>query len=129
MRHLLLTLALVCGMLRSYADEGMWMMNRIDPKTADAMHGLGLQLTPYQLYNTEGASLKDAVVSFGGFCSGVVVSDKGLVFTNHHCGYSAIQKLSTPEDDILTNGFVARKHSEERPVEGLFVRFLHKTEE
>ncbi len=116
-------------MLRSYADEGMWMMSRIDPKTADAMHGLGLQLTPYQLYNTEGASLKDAVVSFGGFCSGVVVSDKGLVFTNHHCGYSAIQKLSTPEDDILTNGFVARKHSEERPVEGLFVRFLHKTEE
>ena len=113
----------------SYADEGMWMLNRIDDKTAEAMKSLGLQLTPDQLYSTEHASLKDCVVDFSDFCSGVVVSPDGLVFTNHHCGYGAIQKLSTPEDDILTNGFVARSRKEERPAEGLFVKFLQKTEE
>lgn len=115
--------------LISNADEGMWMLNRIDEKTAEAMKSLGLQLTPDQLYSTEHTSLKDCVVDFGDFCSGVVVSADGLVFTNHHCGYGAIQKLSTPEDDILTNGFVARSRKEERPAEGLFVKFLVRTEE
>ena len=113
----------------SRADEGMWMLNRIDEKTAAAMKSLGLQLTPDQLYSTEHASLKDCVVDFGDFCSGVVVSQDGLVFTNHHCGYGAIQSLSTPEDDILTNGFVAHKRKMERPVDGLFVKFLQRTEE
>lgn len=115
--------------LISNADEGMWMLNRIDEKTAEAMKSLGLQLTPDQLYSTEHASLKDCVVDFGDFCSGVVVSADGLVFTNHHCGYGAIQKLATPVDDILTNGFVARSRKEERPAEGLFVKFLLRTEE
>ncbi len=120
---------LVAISLAAHADEGMWMLSRIDGKTAETMKGLGLQLGPSELYNTSGTSLKDAVVDFGDFCSGVVVSPEGLVFTNHHCGYSAIQSLSTPQDDILTNGFVAHKHSEERPVEGLFVKFLVRTEE
>ena len=113
----------------SHADEGMWMLSNIDGKTAQVMKELGLQLTQSQLYGTDGTSLKDAVVDFGDFCSGVVVSPDGLVFTNHHCGYGAIQKLSTPEDDILKNGFVARNHSEERPVDGLFVKFLQRTED
>ena len=113
----------------AYADEGMWMLSRIDGKTSETMKSLGLQMGPRDLYDTEGGSLKDAVVDFGDFCSGVVVSPDGLVFTNHHCGYGAIQALSTPEDDILTNGFVAHNHSEERPVEGLFVKFLVRTEE
>lgn len=111
------------------ADEGMWMLSNIDAKTAEVMKDLGLKLTPSELYSTDKVSLKDAVIDFGDFCSGVVVSPNGLVFTNHHCGYGAIQKLSTPEDDILKNGFVAHKYSEERPVEGLFVRFLQRTEE
>lgn len=111
------------------ADEGMWMLNKIDEKTALAMKELGLQLTPRELYNPDGVSLKDAVVDFGDFCSGVVVSPNGLVFTNHHCGYGAIQQLSTPEDDILANGFVAHSYAEELPAEGLFVRFLQRTEE
>ena len=118
---------LLAGFAR--ADEGMWMLNRIDAKTAQAMKELGLQLTPSELYNPAGVSLKDAVVDFGDFCSGVVVSPNGLVFTNHHCGYGAIQKLSSPEDDILANGFVAHSYAEERPAEGLFVRFLLRTEE
>ena len=113
----------------SYADEGMWMLNNIDPKMAKAMRSLGLKLKPEQLYSTRHASLKDCVVDFGDFCSGVVVSPDGLVFTNHHCGYGAIQKLSTPDDDILTNGFVARSREEERPAEGLFVKFLQRTED
>ena len=113
----------------SYADEGMWMLNNIDPKMAKAMRSLGLKLKPEQLYSTNHASLKDCVVDFGDFCSGVVVSPDGLVFTNHHCGYGAIQKLSTPDDDILTNGFVARSREEERPAEGLFVKFLQRTED
>ena len=113
----------------SYADEGMWMLNNIDPKMAKAMKSLGLKLKPEQLYSTRHASLKDCVVDFGDFCSGVVVSPDGLVFTNHHCGYGAIQKLSTPDDDILTNGFVARSREEERPAEGLFVKFLQRTED
>ena len=114
---------------KAISDEGMWMLNKIDPMTAQAMQGLGLQLMPLDLYNPNGVSLKDAVVDVGDFCSGVVVSPEGLVFTNHHCGYGAIQKLSTPEDDILTNGFVAHSFAEERPAEGLFVRFLQRTEE
>ena len=105
------------------------MLNNIDAKTAQVMKDLGLQLTPQELYNPEGVSLKDAVVDFGDFCSGVVVSPNGLVFTNHHCGYSSIQKLSTPEDDILKNGFVAHSYKQERAVEGLFVRFLQRTED
>jgi len=120
---------LLCFSMMANADEGMWMLNRIDAKTAEVMKGLGLELSPSELYNPEGLSLKDAVVDFGDFCSGVVVSSNGLVFTNHHCGYGAIQQLSTPEDDILKNGFVARSYEEERPAEGLFVKFLQRTEE
>ena len=127
MKHFLFSVLLVCSM-GTRADEGMWMLNRIDQKTADVMKSLGLQLSPLQLYNPEGESLKDCVVDFCDFCSGVVVSPEGLVFTNHHCGFSGIQKLSTPEDDILKNGFAAKSYEEERPVEGFFVRFLERTE-
>ena len=129
-RKILLSIALLCALsFSTRADEGMWMLNNIDPKTAEAMKSLGLELTPEQLYSTEHASLKDCVVDFSDFCTGVVVSPDGLVFTNHHCGYGAIQALSTPEDDILTNGFVARKRKDERPAEGLFVKFLIRTDE
>lgn len=110
------------------ADEGMWMMNNINPKTMEIMKQLGLKLTEKEMYNPEGTSLKDAVVVFGGFCTGVVVSPDGLVFTNHHCGFSSIQALATPQNDILQNGYVARTQEEELPAEGLFVMFLDRTE-
>lgn len=112
------------------ADEGMWVLHRIDPRTQQTMQQLGLKLSSQELYDPEsGVSLKDAVVDFGDFCSGVVVSPDGLVFTNHHCGFGAIQQLSTTEDDILQHGFAARSHAEERPAEGLSVFFLQRTDD
>ena len=118
MRKLLLAAIAVMCSLVSRGDVGMWMLSHINPKTAATMKSLGLNLTPEQLYNPYGSSLKDAVINLGDFCSGVVVSPDGLFFTNHHCGYGAIQALSTPEDDILKNGFVAKTREQERPAKG-----------
>ena len=112
-----------------YADEGMWLLGRTDKKAMDMARSLGLQLTDEQLYGEDGTSLKDCVVDFGDYCSGVIVSKDGLLFTNHPCGYRAIQQLSTTDDDILGNGFVARSHEEERPVEGLYVKVWQRAED
>ena len=109
------------------ADEGMWLLGRTDPKAMAAARSLGLQLTDEQLYGEDGMSLKDCVVDFSDYCSGVIVSADGLLFTNHHCGFAAIQQLSTPEDDILGNGFVARSHVEERPAKGIYVKIWQRT--
>lgn len=111
------------------ADEGMWMLGNLNKQTRKSMKELGLQLSADKLYHPKKASLKDAVVNFGGFCSGVVVSDEGLVFTNHHCGFSSIQQHSSVERDYLKEGFVARSREEELPNAELYVRFLLHTEE
>ncbi len=111
------------------ADEGMWMVHNLNERTIRQMEALGLQLSPTSLYNTQATSLKDAVVNFGGFCSGVVVSPDGLVFTNHHCGFDAIQSHSSTEHNYLQEGFVARSHEEELPNPGLSVSFLVSTVE
>ena len=130
MKKIILAALMAAGMLSAHADEGMWMLSKIDPKTAKVMKDLGLQLTPQQLYNPDQAgSLKDAVVDFGDFCSGVVVSPDGLVFTNHHCGFGSIQALSSTEHDYLKDGFVAHSFSEELPAEGLYVNFLQRTDD
>ena len=112
----------------AHADEGMWMLGDLNKETRRAMKELGLELTAKQLYNPGHPSLKDAVVSFGGFCSGVVVSRDGLVFTNHHCGFSSIRQRSTVEHDYLRDGFVACSRAEELPCPELFVRFLVRQE-
>ena len=114
--------------LPGQADEGMWMLGNLNKQTRQTMKELGLQMSVNKLYNTKRPSLKDAVVSFGGFCSGVVVSGDGLVFTNHHCGFSSIQQHSSVEHDYLKDGFVARNRSEELPNPELYVRFLLRTE-
>ncbi len=114
--------------LPAFANEGMWIPLLLT-ENYEEMQRLGLKLTPEQLYSVNNSSLKDAIVSFGGFCTGEIISDKGLILTNHHCGYGNIQALSTVEDDILTNGFWAKSHSEEKPAEGLFVRFLVRIED
>ncbi len=110
------------------ADEGMWIPMLIG-KNQEQMKKQGFKLTAKDLYNANGSSLKDAIVHFGGFCTGEIVSDKGLIFTNHHCGYDAIASNSTAQDNILDNGFYAKNYGEEKPVAGLFVRFLQRMED
>lgn len=128
MKQITLIISLILS-LQIYADEGMWMLGNLNKDTRKTMKDLGLQLSANKLYNSKKPSLKDAVVSFGGFCSGVIVSDDGLVFTNHHCGFSAIQQHSSVEHDFLENGFIARNRNEELPNPELFVRFLLSTED
>jgi len=113
---------------RMQADEGMWMLGNLDKPTCRTLKEMGLELKPKELYHPRKASLKDAVVSFGGFCSGVVVSEDGLVLTNHHCGFSSIQQHSTVEHDYLKDGFVAHSREEELPNPELYVRFLLRQE-
>lgn len=124
-----ITLITCLFFLSSQADEGMWMLGNLNKQTRRLMKDLGLEMPADKLYNPRHPSLKDAVVSFGGFCSGVVVSEDGLVFTNHHCGFSSIQQHSTVEHDYLKDGFVARTRSEELPNPELYVRFLLRTED
>lgn len=118
---LLMLLLLVSGVK---ADEGMWMLPLIEKLNIQKMNGMGCTLTADQIYSDKNVSLKDAVIVFGNGCTGVVVSDQGLVFTNHHCGYSAIQQSSTVEHNYLKNGFSAEKLEDEIPSQGLTVKFL-----
>ena len=106
------------------ADEGMWLLPLIQKMNGKAMKELGCELSPKQIYNINNSSLKDAIVQFGGGCTGEIISDEGLLVTNHHCGYSSIQKLSSIEHDYLKNGYWAMNNSEELPCEGLTVTFL-----
>lgn len=106
------------------ADEGMWLLPLLEKMNSGRMTELGFEITPQDIYNINNTSLKDAIVVFGGGCTGEIVSDKGLIFTNHHCGYSSIQKLSSVEHDYLKDGFWAMSYEEELPASGLSVRFL-----
>ncbi len=125
MRKLICTLAiaLMAG-TAAFADEGMWMLPLLQKLNAGAMKDLGCKLSPEQIYSVNHSSLKDAVVIFGGGCTGEMISDKGLLVTNHHCGYSSIQKLSSDEHNYLEDGFWAMNSDEEIPVPGLSVTFL-----
>lgn len=106
------------------ADEGMWLLSQINKSTYKTMKHMGLSLKAKQLYNLSKPSLKDAIVSFGGFCSGVIVSSNGLVLTNHHCGLDCVQEHSTKINNYLNNGFVAHSLKEELPNPDLFIRIL-----
>ena len=106
------------------ADEGMWLLPLLQKMNAEAMANLGCRLTPEQIYSINNSSLKDAIVHFGGGCTGEMISGQGLVITNHHCGYSNIQALSTPEHNYLEDGYWAMNLKEELPARGLSVTFL-----
>ncbi len=105
-------------------DEGMWLPMFVERLNYVDMQKMGLHLTAEELYSINHSSLKDAIVSLGGFCTAEVVSPEGLLFTNHHCGYDAIQNHSSVEHDYLTDGFWAMSKAEELPNEGLFISFL-----
>jgi hypothetical protein len=106
------------------ANEGMWLPMLIKRLNERDMQKMGLQLTAEELYSVNNSSLKDAIVNFGNFCTAEVISPKGLILTNHHCGYGAIQSHSTEENNILENGFWAYSHEEEIPSPGLSATFL-----
>ena len=111
------------------ADEGLWLPFMIERLNYQDMQEKGLQLTPEEIYSINHSSLKDAVIVFGGGCTGEVVSDQGLVLTNHHCGYSYIQKHSSVEHDYLTDGFWAMSKEEELSNPGLTAKFLVRIED
>lgn len=111
------------------ADEGMWLPFLINRLNYVDMQKEGLKLTPEELYSVNNSSLKDAIVQFGNGCTGEIVSNEGLIFTNHHCGYGKIQEHSTVEHDYLTDGFWAYNKNEELPNPGFFVKFLIRVED
>ena len=111
------------SLLPASADEGMWTLYDLPKAVYEQMKAEGYQLPYDQLYNADNAIMK-AVVNFSGYCSGVVVSPDGLVFTNHHCGFEAIRSHSTVEHDYMLNGFYAKTQQEELPNKGMFVSFM-----
>ena len=111
------------------ADEGMWLLPLIEKLNIEKMQSMGLELTAEQIYSINNSSLKDAIVRFGGGCTGEIISDKGLLLTNHHCGYGVIQRHSSVENDYLTHGFWAGSFKEEIPSPGLSVTFLLSIED
>jgi hypothetical protein len=120
---------LLVATLQVKADEGMWMPLLLQKYNYEKMKELGLKLTPEQLYDVNHSSLKDAIVWFNGGCTGEIISDQGLVLTNHHCGYDAIASLSTPQDNILDNGFWAKSFKEERPKAGMWVSIVQRMDD
>lgn len=129
MKKIFLLLGVLLSLASVQADEGMWLLKELNRQSAARMKELGFTFPIDSIYSENNASLKDAVVIFGGGCTGVAVSQEGLIFTNHHCGYDAIQKHSSVEHDYLKDGFVSQSKPEELYTEGLTVSFLQKTED
>jgi hypothetical protein len=113
MKKLLLSITLIASLFRTYADEGMWLPMLLGQQVYNDMVKRGLKLTKQQLYSVNKASIKDAIVVFGGFCTGEIVSSQGLIFTNHHCGYDIIASSSSVEKNYLRDGFYAKSKAEE----------------
>ncbi|AIM35902.1 peptidase S46 [Sphingobacterium sp. ML3W] len=124
MKKLWILLLLITASLTTFADEGMWFLMHLKRLNEADMQKKGLKLTAEEIYSINNSSLKDAIVQFNGGCTAEIVSNQGLVFTNHHCGYGAIAELSTPENDHLTDGFWAKTKSEELKPKSLYVRFF-----
>lgn len=111
------------------ADEGMWLPMFLSRLNHVDMQKQGLNLTAEELYSINNSSLKDAIVNFSGFCTGEMISGQGLILTNHHCGYGAIQSHSSEEHDYLTDGFWAMNKSQELPNDDLYAQFLVKMDD
>ena len=127
-RSLLIFALLFATTFSAVADKGMWLPSLISSRISD-MKSKGFKLSAEDIYSINKASMKDAVVLFDGGCTGEIISEKGLILTNHHCGYDAIQAHSTVEHDYLTDGFWAMNHEEELPCPGLKVHILVRMEE
>ena len=125
---------LLAGMMLSQftlrADEGMWLVSMLNRITMAEAQGLGLNLSAEEIYDINNASLKDAIVRLnGGSCTGEVISSQGLVLTNHHCAYDAIQGFSSTENDYLTDGFFALAHDQEMHIDDFVISFLMRIDD
>jgi hypothetical protein len=129
MKKIALLILMGLSVLKTQADEGMWLITMLGQEQYDKMTAAGLKLSKEQLWDVNNKCLTNTIVHFGGFCTGEVVSDKGLVFTNHHCGYAQIAALSTVDHNYLKDGFWAKSFQEELPAPGLYVNFLVKVED
>lgn len=127
---LLLFAAFQLASTTAKADEGMWLLHMLQRINEAEMQEMGLNLSAEDIYSLNQACLRDAVITLnGGSCTAEIISDQGLVLTNHHCAYGAIQGFSTVEDDILTNGFWAMSTEEEKPIPDFSVTFLQRIED
>ena len=129
MKRIFAMLAALIITLGATADEGMWLLPLIQQMNKKDLKEAGCKLTPQEIYNINKSSLKDAIVQFGGGCTGEMISNQGLLVTNHHCGYGSIQGLSTDEHNYLMEGYWANERAEEIPVPGLNVTFLVSMED
>src|SRR6201995_5389481 len=129
MKRFIVTIILAISLFRSMADEGMWLPLLLGQQVYTDMVKHGLKVSKEQLYSMNKASIKDAIIIFSGFCTGEIVSNEGLIFTNHHCGYDAIAKASTVTSNYLHDGFWSRSKGEEIPSENLYAEFLIKIED
>lgn len=129
MKKKVLLLLLLLAVKFAKADEGMWLPYLLGQQVYNDMVQKGLKLTKEQLYSINKASVKDAIIIFGGGCTGEIVSNQGLIFTNHHCGYDAIATASTVEHNYLKNGFYAQTKIQEIPANGLTVQFLVRVDD
>ena len=115
--------------LQSFAEEGMWLPQLLQVLNEKNMKKQGMKINASDIYNINKASLKDAIVSFGGFCTAEVISDKGLLLTNHHCGFDAVQNHSSVNNNYIQNGFWAYNYGQELQNQGLFATFIVRIEE
>ena len=129
MRKTFLIVVTLLSMMIARADEGMWLPYSLNGQNLAEMQAMGCKLTAEQIFSFNQPSLKDAIVQFGGGCTGEIISPEGLLLTNHHCGLSYVQKHSSVEHDYLTDGFWANNKDEELPNPGLSVLFLNKVED
>src|SRR5687767_2839727 len=113
----------------SFANEGMWLPQLLERLNEKEMKSLGMKISAKDIYGINSGSLKDVIVSFGGFCTGEIISSKGLVLTNHHCGFDAVQNHTTLEHNYIRDGFWANSNNEELPNAGLFVTFIIRIED
>ena len=129
MKKYLIALVFSCTSLFSIADEGMWLPMLLGQQVYNDMVKKGLKLTKEQLYSINKNSIKDAIIIFGGGCTGEIVSNEGLIFTNHHCGYGAIAAASSVQNNYLRDGFYAKTKADEIPAAGMSVQFLLRIED
>ncbi len=129
MKQIKITILLLVFAFKSFADEGMWLPYLLQSLNEKEMKAMGMKINAKDIYAINKGSLKDAIVQFGGGCTGEVISKEGLVLTNHHCGFGSIQRLSTLTNNYITNGFFSKNKNEELLAPGLTVTFISRMED